>query len=100
VVETTRYQPMPEVPTIRESVPGFEMSSWLGFFGPTGLPQPIVAKLNGEMVKALNAPDVRARFEPAGLAVLAGSPEQFSTLVKATFEQRAKLVKAAGVQPE
>ncbi|MSQ72358.1 MAG: tripartite tricarboxylate transporter substrate binding protein [Betaproteobacteria bacterium] len=100
MVETNRYAPLPDVPTVGESIPGFEMSSWLGFFGPAGLPQPIVARLNAEMVRALNAADVRARFEPAGLAVIGGSAEQFGTLQKNSFEQRGKLVKAAGIQAE
>src|SRR6476659_2960295 len=53
MVEKTRYAALPDVPTIGETVPGFEMSSWLGFFAPAATPAPIVARLNGEIGKIL-----------------------------------------------
>lgn len=100
VIESTRYSGMPDVPTIGETVKGFELASWLAFFAPAGLPQPIQARLSGEIVKALNAPDVKAKLEPSGLVVLGSTPEQLGAMVRSEVEKRGRLVKAAGIQPE
>jgi tripartite-type tricarboxylate transporter receptor subunit TctC len=99
-VEAKRYAGMPDVPTIAETLPGFEMNSWLAFFGPAGLPPPIQARLHAEIVKALNAPDVRARLEPAGLLVIGGTPAELAAMVKADLDKRGRLIKAAGIQTE
>jgi tripartite-type tricarboxylate transporter receptor subunit TctC len=97
VVESTRYAAMPEVPTIAETLPGFEINSWLGFLGPAGLPPAVQARLHGEIVKALNAPDVRARLEPAGLVVVANTPAEFAAIIKTDLDRRGRLIKSAGI---
>ena len=66
MVEKTRYAAIPEVPTIADTVPGFEMSSWLGFFAPAGTPAPIVTRLNEELVKILKADAVKERLGTLG----------------------------------
>jgi tripartite-type tricarboxylate transporter receptor subunit TctC len=99
VVDDKRYSGMPDVATIAESVSGFRKpATWNGFFGPAGLPVPLLARLNAEIVKALTAPDVRPKFE--GSEILAGSPDQFAALVKSEIESFARIVKAVGIQPE
>ena len=97
VVEAKRYAAMPEIPTIAETLPGFEINSWLGFLGPAGLPPPVQARLHAEIVKALNAPDVRARLEPAGLVVVANTPAEFAAVIKTDLDRRGRLIKAAGI---
>ncbi|MGH8683283.1 MAG: Bug family tripartite tricarboxylate transporter substrate binding protein [Burkholderiales bacterium] len=97
VVEAQRYAAMPDVPTIAETLPGFEINSWLGFLGPAGLPPPIQARLQAEIVKALNAPDVRARLEPAGLIVIGNTPAEFSAMIRTDLDKRGRLIKAAGI---
>src|SRR4051812_12311505 len=62
VVEKTRYAAMPDVPTVGETIPGFEMSSWLGFFAPAGTPAPIVTRLNTEIVRILKVDTVQERL--------------------------------------
>jgi tripartite-type tricarboxylate transporter receptor subunit TctC len=99
-VEASRYPAMPNIPTIAETLPGFEINSWLGFLGPAGLPQPIQVRLQAEIVKALNAPDVRARLEPAGLVVIGNTPAEFAAMIKTDLEKRGRLVKAAGIQTD
>jgi tripartite-type tricarboxylate transporter receptor subunit TctC len=96
-VEAKRYPAMPEVPTIAETLPGFEINSWLGFLGPAGLPPPVQARLHAEIVKALNAPDVRARLEPAGLVVVANTPAEFAAVIRTDLDRRGRLIKAAGI---
>jgi tripartite-type tricarboxylate transporter receptor subunit TctC len=97
VVEAKRYAAMPEIPTIAETLPGFEINSWLGFLGPAGLPPPVQARLHAEIVKALNAPDVRARLEPAGLVVVANTPAEFAAVIKTDLDRRGRLIKSAGI---
>ena len=65
-----------------------------------GLPAPILARLNAEMVKALNAPDTNAVLEENGLAVIGGSPEQFGALIRDGIERYGAIIKRAGIQPE
>ncbi|MSQ18099.1 MAG: tripartite tricarboxylate transporter substrate binding protein [Betaproteobacteria bacterium] len=100
VVESSRFAGLPDVPTIGETVRGFELASWLGFFGPAGVPAPIVARLNAEIVKALHAPDVRARLEPLGMSIMAMSSDASLAMVKAETDKRGRLIKAAGIQAE
>jgi tripartite-type tricarboxylate transporter receptor subunit TctC len=100
MVEKSRYAAMPDIPTIGETVPGFEMSSWIGVFAPAGTPPDIVAKLNDGMVKVLTTDAVKARLATLGLAVIAGKPEDLATMVKDGIRVRGELVKAAGIQPE
>lgn len=79
---------LPNVPTVAESgYPGFTSTSWMGFFAPAGVPKPILAKLNGEIVRALAAPDVRRTLTEAGLEVVGSSIEELEA------EQQAQLRK-------
>jgi tripartite-type tricarboxylate transporter receptor subunit TctC len=101
ILETARFKPLPDVPSISETVPAFRKpSSWLGFLGPPGLPPAITARLNQEMVKALNAPDVRPTLESQGLAVIGDTPEQFAALIKDGIDRYGRIIRAAGIQPE
>jgi len=100
MVEKTRYAAMPDVPTIGETVPGFEMSSWIGLFAPAGTPANIIAKLNAEVAKVLSAEGVKEKLGNLGLVVVAGKPEEMADIVKSALAVRGELVKAAGIQPE
>src|SRR5258708_30068110 len=100
VVEKTRYAAMPDIPTIGETVPGFEMSSWLGVFAPAATPPELVAKLNGGIAKVLTAPDVKEKLSALGLVVVAGKPDELADVVKNGLKVRGELIKAAGIQPE
>ena len=100
VVEKTRYAALPDIPTIGETVPGFEMSSWVGIFAPAGTPPDIVAKLNDAMAKVLKTEAVKAKLANLGLVVQAGSPAELAETVKDGLKVRGELVKAAGIQPE
>jgi tripartite-type tricarboxylate transporter receptor subunit TctC len=100
MVEKTRYAAMPDIPTIGETVPGFEMSSWLGIFAPAGTPADIVAKLNDGIAKVLTVDGVRQKLANLGLVVVAGKPEELANVVKEGLKVRGELVKAAGIKPE
>ena len=100
VVEKTRYAALPDIPTIGETVPGFEMSSWVAFFAPAGTPPEIVAKLNAAMAKILKADAVKAKLANLGLVVQAGTPAELAETVRDGLKVRGELIKAAGIQPE
>jgi tripartite-type tricarboxylate transporter receptor subunit TctC len=100
VVEAQRYQGMPEVPTIKETLPNYDMfTSWLGFFAPAGTPREIVSRLNGEINRALADPELAAKLEASALVRLNTTPEQFSEMVKKELELGARFARMLGVKP-
>jgi tripartite-type tricarboxylate transporter receptor subunit TctC len=100
-VEAKRQPSVPEIPTIGESVPGYVMpASWLGFFAPAGLPDAILKRLNAEIVKAVQSPDVKAKLEAAGMPVVGTGSEEFARMVKDDIETFRRIVTAAGIKPE
>jgi tripartite-type tricarboxylate transporter receptor subunit TctC len=101
LVESKRQPSVPDIPTIGESVAGYAMpASWLGFFGPAGMPEPVVRRLNAEIVKAVQSPDVRSKLEPAGMPVLGTSAEEFGRMVRDDIETFRRIVTSAGIKPE
>ena len=101
VLEPMRYSKLPQIRSMSEIMPAFQKpSSWFGFLGPAGLPRDIAARLSAEIVKALNAPDVVAKLEDNGMAVLGGTPEQFAALMHDGIARYGAIIKAAGIQPE
>jgi tripartite-type tricarboxylate transporter receptor subunit TctC len=101
VAEPNRYPSMPNLPTISEAVPGFDKpSTWFGFFGPAGMPRPVVQRLNTDMVKAARAPELQDKLHESGFSVIAGSPEEFAAMLKKGLEVYGKLVKSVGLKPE
>jgi tripartite-type tricarboxylate transporter receptor subunit TctC len=100
-VEAKRQPNIPEVPTLGESIPGYVMpASWLGFFGPAKLPEPVLRRLNAEIVKAVQSADVRAKLEPAGMPIVGTSAEEFARMVRDDIETFRRIVTAAGIKPE
>jgi tripartite-type tricarboxylate transporter receptor subunit TctC len=98
VVEKSRYAAMPDVPTIGETVPGFEMSSWLGFFAPAGTP--LVTRLNEAMVKVLTTDAVKEKLAALGLVVAPSTPAELAATVREGLAVRGELVRAANIQAE
>jgi len=99
VSSAKRTATMPDVPTIAEAgVPGYEMSPWIGVFVPTGTPKELIAKLNGEINRALKAPDVSNLLSSNALDALGGTPEEFDVRIKADYEKYAKLIKLTGAK--
>ena len=96
---TTRYEPLPAVPTIAESgLPGFVSITWYALFAPAATPREIIARLNAETVRALAQPEVRAKLLTQGLIATSSTPEQLAAGIKADSARLAKLVKATGIQ--
>jgi len=98
VTSSTRSPVLPQISTVAESgVPGFESIAWYGVVAPAGTPKDIVAKLNAEMVRIANLPDIRQRLIEMGSPPVAGTPDQFGALIKSEIPKWAKVVKQANV---
>ena len=91
---------LPDVPTMAEVLPGFDMVNWWGLFVPAGTPQPVIGRLNAELVKIMRAPDVVERFAGLGVESLSSTPEELTALVKAEIASFGKLIKAAGIKAD
>jgi tripartite-type tricarboxylate transporter receptor subunit TctC len=93
-----RSPALPNLPTVAETVPGYEVDLWYGFVGPAGLPPEIVHRLNAEIVAALDAPDVRQRLGAQGVDVGSSTPEAFGKLLVSDMVRWAKFVKQAEIK--
>jgi tripartite-type tricarboxylate transporter receptor subunit TctC len=90
----------PDIPTIAETYPGFESSSWFGVLAPAGTPKPIVTRLNADLHKSLQDAAVAKRLAAVGFEITYGTPEEFSAYIKSEIKKWAKVVKASGAKPD
>ena len=99
-VTTTKRSPVaPEVPTLAESgLPGYEVGSWQGVFAPAGLPPDIVKRLNTEVVKIINMPDVQKKMIELGAEPVGNSSEEFGAFVKSEVAKWGDVVKKSGAK--
>lgn len=101
VTSAKRIEIAPQLPTVAEAaLPGFESNQWWGFYGPAGLPPPIVTKLNAEMNRILRLQDIKQRFAVDGAEPGGGTPAELAAYLKADYERWGKVVKTAGIKPE
>lgn len=101
VTSARRASSMPELPALAESgVPGFDVSAWNGFVVPAGVPAPIAAKLNRDIVAAVKSPELRDKLAADGGEVVGSSAEEFLRHIRAEMAIWAKVVKATGLRVE
>ena len=101
VTTLKRSSVLPELPTMAESgLPGFEVNSWHGFFAPAKTPAPIIARLNGDIVKIMGSPDVKDRLGSVGLDAVASTPQQLAAYVRSETDKWSKIIKQVGIKPE
>ena len=100
VTNTRRAQVLPDVPTIGETLPGYEFNNWYGLMAPAATPRPIVDRLNSEILRILGQPDVREKLLGLGADPAPTTPERFAAVMKADAEKAGRLIKAAGVKAE
>jgi tripartite-type tricarboxylate transporter receptor subunit TctC len=98
IAERKRLAAFPDLPTIGETVPGFEVHFWLGLMAPEGTPQAVTDKLAEGIRAALSVPEVKARLENTGMIVEPTSPQAMGSIMKSDYEKWGKVVKAAGIQ--
>ena len=97
----TRWSDMPDTPTYAEAgIGGLEYSSWVGLFGPAGMPQAVVDKLSKAVAVALANPETRAKIQASGNEVAGGSPAELSAFLAEEISKWSKTIAAAGLQPE
>ena len=97
---TQRVSLLPEVPTIAETVPGFESDIWIGIVAPAGTPAPIIGTLNAEIHRALAMPDVRDALARQGIFVEVSSAADFNRLIDSDQKRWGAVIKAANIEPE
>ena len=99
VTTPQRVSWLPEVPTVAESgLPGFDVVAWFGLVAPRGTPEPIVQRLNAQVVKALSLPSVRASLEKQFFDPEGGTPSAFGKFMRSEIEKWTQVVKTAGAQ--
>jgi tripartite-type tricarboxylate transporter receptor subunit TctC len=100
VLGRERFELLPDVATVAETLPGYEASTWGGIGVPRGTPPEIIERLNRVVNEGLAQPDLKARFADVGTVPMVLSPAQFRTYIAAEFEKWDKVVKAAGIKPD
>ena len=93
-----RVDTLKDVPTVAETIAGFESVQWWGLFAPAGLPAELLVRLNGEVEKIVRDPEVKSRFETEGAEAVGGTPTQFATFFKADYDKWRKVVVDARVR--
>ena len=101
-VTTAKRSPsMPDLLTVAEAgVPGFEATTWHGVVAPAGTPQPVIGRLNSEINKVLQMPDVRERLTTQGAEVIGGTPKEFADYIKAEIPRWAKVIRDSGARAD
>ncbi len=100
VTSTSRLPVLPEVPTIAETLPGYESSAWFGLFGPARLPAELTRRLSDAARTAVQTPEVRRRIEHEGATPVGNSPEAFAQFVESEIQRWGAVVRYAGAKPE
>ncbi|OFZ93165.1 MAG: hypothetical protein A3F74_11985 [Betaproteobacteria bacterium RIFCSPLOWO2_12_FULL_62_58] len=96
----TRSANLPDIPTVAETVSGYEVVVWYGLFAPAGTPNSVIGRLNKETVRAVQSRDMQERFAAEGGRTVGNTPEQFQEIIKADVAKWAKIVKDAGITVE
>jgi tripartite-type tricarboxylate transporter receptor subunit TctC len=100
VTTPKRSSALPDLPTMNSMYPGFESDNWYAMFFPKGTPKPIVDKMNAEIRKALDTPELKAFLPKQALDPVASSPEELSALLKREIPKYAKVIQLANIRVE
>jgi tripartite-type tricarboxylate transporter receptor subunit TctC len=100
VTEGKRSSLLPDVATVAETLPGFEMAVWYGAYGPAGLPKEIAARLSEEIGRILFLPEVRKRMADIAVETVRSTPEELAALTRADADKWGRLIKQLGITPQ
>jgi tripartite-type tricarboxylate transporter receptor subunit TctC len=100
VTTAKRASFLPDVPSMAETVPGYDTEVWWGLLGPAGMPPDVVTKLSHDFVAALNTEAVKARLSQLGAMPIGNSPQEFDAKIHADYEKWGPIIKAAGIKAE
>jgi tripartite-type tricarboxylate transporter receptor subunit TctC len=98
VTGAQRNPTVPDVPTMADTLPGFEVTNWIALFAPAGTPGDIVAKLNAEIMRIMRLPDVQSRLVNEGAKFTPNTPSEFAAFVKAEITKWGKVIKDSGAR--
>jgi tripartite-type tricarboxylate transporter receptor subunit TctC len=100
VTESNRAKVLPDLPTVGETLPGYEMAVWYGMFAPAGTPPELVAKLNAEVNRIMQLPDVTARLAPLGAEVVTQGVAEFGRILRADEQKWTRIIREVGARAE
>ena len=101
VTTAVRIASLPELPTVAEAgLKGYDTVTWFGYVAPARSSQPVVARLNGEITKALALPEIRATFAAQGIETLGGTPDQFAAYIRTEIDKWAKVIRLSGAKAD
>jgi len=100
VTTAKRSSAAPEIPTIAETIPGFEATTWFAMFAPAGTPKPVIDKLNAEVLRVFRLPEVGERLKTLGLEAVLSSPEELAAYQASEIAKWTKVVKESGAKAE
>ncbi len=95
-----RNPALPDLPTVADTLPGFEITQWWGLSAPSRTPRAVIDRLHTEAAKAINMPDVRERIARDGAVAVGGTPREFDALIVAERKRFGELIRKAGIRPE
>jgi tripartite-type tricarboxylate transporter receptor subunit TctC len=100
VIGAARAKAVPDIPTVAETLPGFEVGNWVGLFAPAGTPPEIVRRWNAEVQKIMTSADVEPRLEAEGARFIATTPESFAAFQRSESARWGKMIREAGIKVE
>ena len=100
VLSARRVPSLPDVPTIAETVPGYELTNWFGLVAPAATPKDVLAKISGDVHKALQDQGLRDKITALSAAVVGDTPEQFGATMRADSEKWARVIREANIKAE
>ena len=100
VTNSKRAAVLPDVPTIGETLPGYEFNNWFGLMAPAGTPRAVVDRINAEIVRILALPEIREKLTVLGLEPTPSTPERFAAVIRNDAEKSGRIIKAAGVRAD
>ncbi len=100
VTNAHRTAVLPGVPTVGETLNGYEFNNWYGMMAPAGTPRPVIDRLNAAVTRILNEPDLRGKFAALGAEPTPGTPEEFGAVMRKDAEKSGRIIKAAGVRAD
>jgi tripartite-type tricarboxylate transporter receptor subunit TctC len=100
VTTAKRWYSLPKVPTVAETVPGYEVELWFGVMAPRGTPQPIINQLNGAVNKMVQEPEMKKNLDQQGMVPANGPPSRFQDRIRKDYDRWVKVVKESGIKPE
>jgi tripartite-type tricarboxylate transporter receptor subunit TctC len=100
VTSSKRTAAAPTIPTLAETLPGYEMDPWFGVLGPARIPLAVTKRLHAEIARILLAPDMKDHLNSLGADPAATTPDQFATHIRSEIARYAQIVKVAGIKVE